>query len=117
MIRSQIELYAVIYDPINNEPYLISKHSDASMPSMAIDLNCKTLNHLLSSLFQDICQLSSQYVKFISLEPMIRNGTLVLPYYVIIPQNTEINTNRYQYVPVLSYNYDSEILRKVFNFI
>ena len=95
MIHSQIELYAVIYDSINHEPYLISKHNDATMPSITIDLNCKNLNYLLSSLFEDICQLSAQYVKFTSLEPMIRNNTLVLPYHVIIPQNTEINTNRY----------------------
>jgi hypothetical protein len=117
MIQSIIELYCIYFDNQNNDIFILSLDNDKlTLPS--IEVNPKSsISELLNILIEDVSRLSAQYYKFIHMEPRISDSKLILSYCVVIPHNTEINTDKYYEISTKQYAYNSEILRKIINFV
>lgn len=115
MIKATLNLYAVLYDKDSSQYKILSENSSYLIP-LSCSLNEDSdLTESLAKLFQDHTQMSSEYVRFIHLEPKIENKKLFISYYALVPYNI-ILTDCYL-IPAQEASYDSQILRKILNIV
>lgn len=115
MIKATLNLYAVLYDKDSSKYNILSENSSNLIP-LSCSLNEDSdLNKSLSKLFEDHAQMSSEYVRFMHLEPKIENKKLVISYYALVPYNI-ILTDCYL-IPAQEASYDSQMLRKILNIV
>lgn len=115
MIKATLNLYAVLYDKESSKYYILSEHS-INLKPLSVSLDAESdINSSLSAIFEKHTQMSSDYVKFIHLEPKIENKKLIVSYYVLVPYNI-IPTDCYL-IPTEKASYDSQMLRKILNVI
>lgn len=115
MIKATLNLYAVLYDKDSSKYKILSENSSNLIPLSCVINDDIDLNRSLSKLFEDHTQMSSEYVRFMHLEPKIENKKLVISYYALVPYNI-IPTDCYL-IPAEEALYDSQMLRKILNIV
>lgn len=115
MIKVTLNLYAVLYDKNDSKYYILSEDS-LSLRPLSCSLNDESnIDSSLVELFEKYTQMSSEYVRFIHLEPKIENKKMIISYYALVPYNI-IPTDCYL-IPTEEATYDSPMLRKILNIV
>jgi hypothetical protein len=115
MIKATLDLYAVLYDKDSAKYKILSEDPLYFRPLSCYINEDSNIDNLLHRLFEEHTQISSEYVKFIHLEPKINDKKLTISYYALVPYNI-IPTNCHL-IPIAETYYDSSMLRKILNMV
>jgi hypothetical protein len=114
MTKCIVELYCIVLDRDTQKYQTLSKHSEKFIVlSDEIKEDTNSLNFILSKLIENYISISSDYIKFIHLEPRIENKNVILSYFCWIPYNIELK-NCYKLYTEDLVN-DHPLLRKITN--
>lgn len=115
MIKTQIVLYAIVYNK-NDMKYRILSDTSTSYKDCLCELkNTISFEEQVSEFFHSYFDLDSSYVKFVSLEPDITNETLNLPVYCLVPYSTSIKKG--YLIPVYPYALHISNVRKLLSMV
>lgn len=85
MIKTQINLYPIIYNKQYLHYQVLSDHPDKYVECYTILKDTCSIDHQINTLFEEYFDLDSSYIKFIHLSPSIANKILILPVFCLVP--------------------------------
>jgi hypothetical protein len=114
MIKCTVELYCILFDRDKQKYQVLSTHSEKFIPPTEdINEDSNDVYSLLANLIEKYILISADYIKFIHLEPILRNKNVVLSYFCLIPYNIETRECYKHYTESLVN--DFPLLRKITN--
>lgn len=114
MTKCILELYCIVLDREKQKYQVLSQHSEKFVVlSGKINEEINDLNTQVNQLVEKYIRISSDYLRFIHLEPRIENKNIVLSYFCLIPYNIELNNCYKLYTENLLNDYP--LLRKITN--
>ena len=115
MIKTQIVLYPIVYNKndmkyriLSDDPEIYSECFDHLKDNIPFD-------EQLSILFNSYFYLDASYVKFVSLEPEIKDKILKLPVYCLVPYST--SPKKGYLIPIYPYALHISNVRKLLSMV
>lgn len=85
MIKTQIILYAIVYNKQYMKYQILSDHPEEYVECYHQINELQTFEEQTNRLFNEYFDLDASYVRFVSLQPEIIDNVLKLPIYCLVP--------------------------------
>jgi hypothetical protein len=85
MIKTHLVLYAIVYNKHYMRYQILSDHPEEYVECYHQINEAETFEQQINNLFNEYFDLDASYVRFISLQPEIKDHVLKLPVYCLVP--------------------------------
>lgn len=115
MLDIKILLYPIVFNKQFMHYQILSDHPEKYEECYATIKDTISFIDQVSNLFNEYFDIDNNYIKFITLEPEIKDSTLYIPVYCLVPYLVKLKKG--YLLPVYQYALHIQNIRKILNVV